>query len=372
MSLPNPRTAFRRRVATLAAGVSLVALAAACTPPSTGGPSGLYLDQMPNIDPVVASTPVTWGWAPNIDPNYGGLLYASSGTPLQDPRPALDADGNQPLRMWVADPNDGRTNRPAIIWLHGGGFAFGLNAMPQLANTSGADYAKRGYVGFAVEYRMNTTVIGNTNRPPSLCQWVQDNKDVNDPLWLSRFDTCRNNITAATRDALAAVRYLRANAATYGIDPNRIAVAGFSAGAVTAVGTAYRSDDPGAVSYFPGDDPTANSQPQAVFGASGCLAPYDPTGAIPEIGSGDSPISTIQARYDQALDYSCAANTVLAARSQGLVAEMTSYCASNLHAQNLYDPNKAVTDKQWTTFLARWLNLRSDVRGPSADPTCTN
>lgn len=358
----------RWRTAVAATLAALVPLASGCAPTPPGGPAQLYLDQMPDISPVVTpqDDPIYWGAAPNIDPNFGGVLYAGTPQPQQDPRPALDANGNQRLRMWMADPNDGRTNRPAIIWIHGGGFAAGIDSMWGLASGTGYEYAKRGYVGFSLEYRINTTLVGTK----ALCQWVQDNADPEDPLWLSRYDTCKNNIQSATRDALAAVRFLRANAATYGIDPDRIAVAGFSAGAVTSVGTAYRSDDTGSVSYFVGDDPGANSEPQAVLGASGCLFPYDPLGGLPEIGSGDAPISQIASRYDQAVDYSCTANTTSTARAAGLVAELTSYCTSNLHAAKLYEPNKVATDQQWTTFLARWLDLRDDVRGPTAEALC--
>lgn len=361
--------------------VALLLVAAGCTQPEGGAPGdgggdGLYIAQQPDIFPVPTpkASPIVWGAAPPIDPNYGGIIYAGTGLETNDPRPALDTNGNQPLRMWVADPADGRSNRPAIIWLHGGGFAAGLNSMHGLAANSGVDYARRGYVGFSVEYRINTTLIGSGERPPSLCQWVQ-HADPTDPLWPTRYDTCRDNITAATRDALAAVRYVRTHAAEFGVDPDRIAVGGFSAGAVTAVGVAYRADDPGPLAYFPGDNPTAQaSRVQAVFGASGCLFPNTPAGGLPEIVPSSTPISLIASRFDQAVFYSCTAATVQAARSQTppLVAELTSYCLSNLHGQNLYDANRAVTDMQWTTFLARALDLRHDVRPPSADEICPN
>ena len=54
-------------------------------------------------------------------------------------------------------------------------------------------------------------------------------------------------IVAAEHDAQAAVRWVRANAASLRVDPNRIAVGGGSAGAITAVNVAQRSEDPGSV-----------------------------------------------------------------------------------------------------------------------------
>ena len=55
------------------------------------------------------------------------------------------------------------------------------------------------------------------------------------------------------------------------MDPSKVAVGGFSAGAVTATNLAYRGHDVGDVRYFDGDDlSVAKSKVQAAFGASGC------------------------------------------------------------------------------------------------------
>src|SRR6478609_1100399 len=180
---------------------------ASCAPPNPG-PSGLYLGKQSSIHPVITpkNSPVTWGSAPVIDDSYGGTLYAGTGLEMQDPRPALLPGNKEPLRLWVANPNNGVTGRPAIIWLHGGGFAVGIDSMFGLAHGTGQEYAQRGYVGFSVEYRTDTTLIGSGARPPSLCQWVQDHEDPTSQLWLARRDQCLRNITAAQRDALAAVR----------------------------------------------------------------------------------------------------------------------------------------------------------------------
>jgi acetyl esterase/lipase len=223
-------------------------------------------------------------------------------------------------------------------------------------------------VSISVEYRIDTTLIGTqsgANRPPSLCQWVQDNENPGDPLWQQRYEQCRRNIRAAQYDTQGAVRWIRAHAANYGIDPNKIAVGGFSAGAVTAANLAYRGDDVGTLQYFAGDDRSVPaSKVQAAFGASGCE--YEPA----SIGTGDAPVSFIHSKYDVAVPYDCMAATVTTARGLGLVAELTSYCNSNLHAEKLYTPNQAATDAQWTSFLARELKIYSGVRPPSDDPIC--
>lgn len=342
-------------------------------PPPDPGPAGLYLGVQPDIHPVVPpqDDPIVWGAAPPIDANYGGTLYAGTGAAVTDPRPALDEHGDEPLRMWMADPHDGRTGRPAIVWVHGGGFAKGVDSMYGLARSTAQNYASRGYVGFSVEYRIDSTVIGTSNNPSSLCQWVQDNENPTDAVWLARRGQCERNITAAQYDVEAAVRWIRAHADTYGIDPDRIAVGGFSAGAVTASNLAYQSDQVGDISYFPGDDRSvAGSKVQAAFGASGCT--YSEDGGAPStIDAGDAPIALIHSEYDQSVPYQCAMTTVQTARAKGLVAEMTSYCSAGGHANELYDEHRAATDQLWTNFLARELGLYSGLRPPTAAGFCT-
>jgi acetyl esterase/lipase len=358
---------MHRRLGIGAVLAGVVVVAAACVPKAPPAPAP-YLDVVYGATVTPRAAPVTWGAAPNIDSHYGGTLYAGTSIQQPDPRPPLDGAGNQPLRLWVANPASDTAKRPAIVWVHGGGFAVGVDSMYGLANGTGRDYATRGYVSFSVEYRIDTTLIGTgsaTQRPPSLCQWVQDNQNPSDPVWVQRAAQCRSDIESAQHDIEGAVRWIRRHATEYRVDPNRIAVGGFSAGAVTAANVAYDHEDVGTVSYFPGDVPSAaTSQIQAAFGASGC--DYDPT----DIGPGDTSTSWIHSKGDAAVPYSCAAQTVTTARAAGLVAELTSYCDSRLHAEALYTPNQAATDRQWTTFLARTMLIYSDMRPPSADPIC--
>ena len=367
---------MKKRLGSVIALIALTLLVSACLPQNPG-PTGLYRGKQADIQPVVTpkARPVTWGSAPPIDENYGGVLYEGTAIETEDPRPPLLTNGNEPLRLWVADPDNDRRDRPAIIWVHGGGFAVGIDSMHGLANGTGREYAQRGYVSFSVEYRIDTTLVGDggaTGRPPSLCQWVQDNEDdmASDPVWQARREQCKRNIITAQRDVQASVRWIRANAARFGIDPGKIAVGGFSAGASTAINLAYRSEDVGTQRYFTGDDLSVpRSRIQAALPASGCYR--SPDDDLPtEIGAGDAPISGIASRLDGAVPYECTAATVLTARSKGLVAELTSYCSENGHAAALYATHKEATDEQWTTFLARELKLYQGMRPPSSAPVC--
>ncbi|MGN6695803.1 MAG: carboxylesterase family protein, partial [Aquihabitans sp.] len=109
--------------------------------------------------------------------------------------------------------------RPAIVWVHGGSFRTGDKESFELVDQADA-FARRGFVNASIDYRLSKGCAPFT-------------------------DECIPGIQMAYHDAQAAVRFLRANAATYRIDPNRIAVAGSSAGGITAYNVAYGSEDPG-------------------------------------------------------------------------------------------------------------------------------
>jgi len=328
-------------------------VAAACGPPPAPAAPAPYLDQVyTNVTVTPKASGIVYGAAPPVDPKVG--------TPNETKGRTVDANGNELLHLWAVNPIDNAAaNRPAIIWVHGGGFVGGIGSEFNLASGAGAAYARRGYVGFSIEYRIDTT---------SQCQYVQDHQhDVPlPPNFAALYEQCRVGIVAAYQDTQAVVRWVRRHAAEYRVDPNKVAVGGFSAGAVTAAHVAFNSDLAGTRQYSPDDNPAASSRVQAAFGASGCN--YDPS----TIGAGDSPTSFIHSKFDAAVDYGdCVVPTFTTARAAGLVAELTSYCTESTHAADLYQKYLAATDAQWTTFLARELKIYSGLRPPSADPLCT-
>ncbi len=135
---------------------------------------------------------------------------------------APDAQGNPvALKLDMYRPTgDTQTSRPALVWVHGGSFTGGdkTNTVPvDVANT----FAKLGYVVVSINYRLlGSNCVAN----PSGCTAAA---------------------IEAKRDAQAAVRWLRANAATYGIDSTRIGIGGESAGAITATLVGLLSEDVG-------------------------------------------------------------------------------------------------------------------------------
>jgi predicted esterase len=57
-------------------------------------------------------------------------------------------------------------------------------------------------------------------------------------------DILRNTVIASAEDLFQAVGYLQENAKALGIDPNRVALGGFSAGAMTSFNVAYGMNAP--------------------------------------------------------------------------------------------------------------------------------
>ena len=92
--------------------------------------------------------------------------------------------------------------RPAVIIIHGGGGNDGSKDDDREVST-GQEFARRGYVAMSINYKRSFSLGGGFWS----VAWPQNIKD-----------------------AKTAVRFLRANASTYNIDPNRIGVIGFSWG----------------------------------------------------------------------------------------------------------------------------------------------
>ena len=133
--------------------------------------------------------------------------------------PFLGAGRKEKLDLYFPS-GDFRSNRPAVVFIHGGGFTGGDKAEYRSASVS-ADLCRAGYVVVSCNY-----VLGPKSK---------------EGVWPQNIADCRN-----------AVRWVRAHAKELGVNPDKIAVAGGSAGGYLALMVGLSDDKTG-----PGGDPTA-------------------------------------------------------------------------------------------------------------------
>jgi acetyl esterase/lipase len=151
-------------------------------------------------------------------------------------------------------------------------------------------------------------------------------------------------IVDAIEDAQAAVRFMRANAATYRIDPARIAVGGTSAGAITALNVGYGTPVPG-ISGTPGE----SSAVAAAVSLSGAQLFTN------QIGAGDPPALLFHGTADTVVPYAWATATVDAAETAGLPVELVEWEGAG-HVP--YAANRTQIIDLSTNFLYHTLTLR--------------
>jgi acetyl esterase/lipase len=182
------------------------------------------------------------------------------------------------LKLDVYSPpaSDAVTSRPAIVWVHGGSFSGGNKTSPELVDESNT-FAKEGFVNASIDYRLESggcSAGGVTQE-------------------------CITAIQEAEQDAQTAVRFLRTHAATYGIDPTRIAIGGSSAGAITALNVGYASSENPA------------SKVRAAVSLSGA-------NLLSNIGAGDAPALLFHGTSDPLVPYQWAVNTTNQAKAANL------------------------------------------------------
>lgn len=189
------------------------------------------------------------------------LLAASAGpSPAQRPYPpAMEGTisevyrtvGDVELRIYLCNPegHSAEDNRPAIVFFFGGGWRAGS---PQQFLPHCRYLAERGMVAAVADYRVAS----------------------------------RHGVTAdeCVKDAKSAVRWLRANADRLGIDPDRIAAGGGSAGGHLAAATAT----------LPGHDP----DPEGVSATPDALVLFNPATVLAPVDGDPPPTEEQRERFD--------------------------------------------------------------------------
>ena len=213
---------------------------------------------------------------------------------------------------------DTATARPMVIWVHGGSFKSGSRTSGELVDLANT-FARKGYVGASISYRLSAqgcTVIDAA---------------------------CVESIVDATEDAQSAVRYFRANAATYGIDPDRIAIWGTSAGAITAMNVGFRAVVPGN-----GANPGVSSDVEAAVSFSGGRL-------LGSCDEGDATTLLFHGTADPLTPYQWATNTVTGAQDAGVWVHLTSWEGQG---HGPYAANRSQIVQETTSFLWNALSLR--------------
>lgn len=114
--------------------------------------------------------------------------------------------------------------RPVIIYVHGGGFAFGdkKNAL-QIQYTK--EFTKLGFVSFTMDYRQGLKGIKSPDQSDIL-----------------------KAVSYAVEDLIDVTLYILRNAEKWNIDTDKIIISGGSAGAITCLSTEYEISNKGALS----------------------------------------------------------------------------------------------------------------------------
>ncbi|HEV2072566.1 MAG TPA: alpha/beta hydrolase [Thermomicrobiales bacterium] len=114
--------------------------------------------------------------------------------------------GGRPLHLDILRPAEpSRSLRPAVIYVHGGGWLGG-----ERTSTPNQILAEAGFVTVSISYRFSSEAI----------------------------------FPAQIHDVKASIRWLRANAGRYGVDPERIGIWGHSAGGHLAALAAVTGNNP--------------------------------------------------------------------------------------------------------------------------------
>ncbi len=134
----------------------------------------------------------------------------------------LGPDREEKLDVYLPDPLPADPI-PAMVIIHGGGWAHGDKAKPRMQAIA-QTLAEESYAVFSINYKLN---IGT--RDPETNKYT-----LSFLAWPQNFLDCKS-----------ALRYVRAHAEQYGVDPDRIGLLGASAGGHLAMLVAATANDAG-------------------------------------------------------------------------------------------------------------------------------
>ncbi len=239
--------------------------------------------------------------------------------------------GERSLHLYVVQPPQKGADRPAIVLFHGGGWTGGK---PTQFNDFAKQLAARGMVAIQVEYRL---LDRQSKDPPAIC----------------------------IQDAKSAMRFVRSHAQDWGIDPNRIAAGGGSAGGHLAavVGMVDGHDDPTddatvscraqALVLF---NPVYDNGPEGGWGTARVGKRYPEFSPAHNISADDPPAIVFLGTKDSLIDVTVAQRFQQAMQKAGIRSELKLY-EGQPHGFFNKDPYKSQTIGAAMEFLESlgWL-----------------
>jgi predicted esterase len=274
---------------------------------------------------VGSASPVAAAGVRYLDPVFAGITTTSDLTYGQ----AVNVTGAvQSLELDLYEPTgDTEAQRPVVIWAHGGFFTKGNKSE---IGTIAPFLAQRGFVVLSIEYRLNPAL-------PQGFEGYSASEQLPYDLAL-----LTETIRDAQHDMQAAVRWVRANAAARRLDPDRIATAGFSAGATMSVATAYNSDDPGT-----SGNPGFSSHVTTAIGTGTLNVPLIDIHPDPLV---EPPVGMFHGELDE--------SPVLGPIATCLVAQvLLNVCEVRQYAGEGHSSRNGIAD--WPAFLVKWLVQRT-------------
>jgi acetyl esterase/lipase len=190
-------TRTSRPALVLAGGLVLATLLGACsgssaaTPAASAAATSAPTEAAASADPAAATTTPAAASGMPARPSGGGPGAVSGPAATYADVSYATVSASQALDIWI--PTTGSGPFPLVIFIHGGAFKGGDKAME---GGNVAAVLEAGYAAASLNYRLSGEAL----------------------------------FPAAVQDVKAAVRFLRANADEYGLDPDRFAAWGESAG----------------------------------------------------------------------------------------------------------------------------------------------
>lgn len=194
---------------------------------------------------------------------------------------------NTTLKLDVYQPTgDSETNRPLIIFVHGGSFIGGTKTDGDMVAMC-QKFAKKGYVTASIDYRLGFFPFDSANAVKA--------------------------VVRATQDLRAAIRYFykdKQTTNTYKVDTNHIFIGGSSAGAITALHVGYLNNECEISDYLSAStitqlgglegtsgNPGYSSKVHGVLNGCGALARYS------WLEAGDVPVASVHGTNDGTVKY---------------------------------------------------------------------